>query len=257
MIVDSDGVMVTLRGKKGVPGLQERLATLSARMVANELLLCCGEDTRLVGVQVTKKVGVTVHGKTRPAFDQGNQAAAWLSERLGGTYRLVMADATNAVCDQRLGGGMSRIRFQDGAQIMMIDRAAVEELSELIDDPEMPPEELVRRFRPNLVIGGSDVEAHALDSCHGVWIGDAYFENTGPCERCPIPRVAGDGSMGPEPDKTLATFRRGRHIVNALPEPLRAGVKAAKVHFGTNFVRTSGREFVVRGRMPVHLVFPS
>jgi uncharacterized protein YcbX len=66
----------------------------------------------------------------------------------------------------------------------------------------------MNRFRPNLVI--SDARPFAEDFWQRVTIGDTVLRALKACERCVITTVdQAEGVLkGPEPLKTLATFRR-------------------------------------------------
>lgn len=71
----------------------------------------------------------------------------------------------------------------------------------------------MNRFRPNLVVSGSD--AFAEDDWATVRIGDAVFRSTKPCERCAITTV--EQSRGEfdvkEPLKNLASYRMAKYVM--------------------------------------------
>src|SRR6185295_12047354 len=90
------------------------------------------------------------------------------------------------------------------------------------------------RFRPNLVVAGSD--AFAEDDWRSIRVGEARFGSTKPCERCVITTVdqAMGKKTGKEPLKTLASFRTARDI---MPDRIDAlGVDPTAVLFGQNLV---------------------
>jgi len=137
------------------------------------------------------------------AIDQGETAAAWLSQVLGQTARLV-----------RIGTGYSRpvkptqpaanqVSFADGYPLLLISEASLADLNRRMPEP-VPMD----RFRPNLVISGCD--AYDEDRWQQIRINEVTFNLISACERCIIttPNQATGSRHGPEPLKTLATYRR-------------------------------------------------
>ncbi|MBW4467965.1 MAG: MOSC domain-containing protein [Pegethrix bostrychoides GSE-TBD4-15B] len=174
---------------------------------------------------------VEVWGDRTLAIDQGETAAAWLSETLGQSVRLV-----------RLGEGYSRpvkpaplaahqVSFADGYPLLLISEASLADLNQRL--PEALP---MNRFRPNLVVSGC--EAYAEDSWQQIRIDSVTFDLVSPCERCAITTTDQDtGSRaGTEPLKTLATYRR----------------TAGGVIFGQNLVHQTHGE--VRSGSPVEIL---
>jgi uncharacterized protein YcbX len=86
----------------------------------------------------------------------------------------------------------------------------------------------INRFRPSMVIAGGD--AHDEDRFGRiVTSGGVEFEGKTLCERCPVPMIDQETAvMGKEPNKTLATYRRGRHLKD---HPY---LKPNAVYFGRN-----------------------
>jgi uncharacterized protein YcbX len=86
------------------------------------------------------------------------------------------------------------------------------------------------RFRPNLVVGGS--EPFAEDGWGKVRIGPVTLHVVKPCARCVITTVdQGAATKTREPLRTLATFRRkgnkvlfGQNLVHDGEGVLRAGI---------------------------------
>lgn len=127
------------------------------------------------------------------AVESVNQA---LSEALGVRCRLlaIRADVFRVKSD---------VAFHDDSPILIISESSLEELNRRLEVP-LP----MNRFRPNIVVR----EATPFDEDGWQWImiGDAVFRAVKPCERCVTTTVdQAIGVMnGPEPLKTLATFRR-------------------------------------------------
>ena len=99
----------------------------------------------------------------------------------------------------------------------MVTAAALDELNQRLEAP-VP----MSRFRPNLVVAGAP--AHAEDGWRRVRVGEVELELVKPCARCVATTIDMDAGApaGPEPLRTLATYRRGpRGLVrfgqNAVP----------------------------------------
>lgn len=150
------------------------------------------------------------------AIDQGDEVAAWLSDYLGQSCRLVrMADFTV----RRLDEGYSKtgqVGFADGFPFLLISEASLADLNARLAEP-VP----INRFRPNIVVAGA--ESYAEDGWNAIRIGTLEFRIVKPCARCVIITVdQSTGNKGTEPLKTLATYRRsdggvmfGQNLVHA------------------------------------------
>ena len=127
------------------------------------------------------------------AVDSVNQA---LSEALGVRCRLlsIRADVFRVKSD---------VAFHDDSPILIISESSLEELNRRLAVP-FP----MNRFRPNIVV--RDAAPFDEDGWQRITIGDAVFCAVKTCERCVITTVdqAIGVASGPEPLKTLATFRR-------------------------------------------------
>lgn len=95
------------------------------------------------------------------------------------------------------------------------------------------------RFRPNLVVTGS--APFAEDTWSRFRIGTVVFRAGGPCARCVVTTTDQEtADRGPEPLRTLATFRRDPQ------EP-------TNVNFGQNLIHES-KSGVLRVGDPVELL---
>lgn len=169
---------------------------------------------------------VTIWRDTIPAFDAGEQAAAWLSEYLQTPCRLVeMPDSTQRAVNPAFSMPGDVVSFADGYPYMLIGQASLEDLNVRMATPLS-----MRRFRPNLVINGA--EPFAEDSWKRVRIGHIVFRVAKSCERCIIPTVDPESGMfaGKEPLRTLATYRKvgskvlfGRQLIAESTGTLRVG----------------------------------
>jgi uncharacterized protein len=159
---------------------------------------------------------VTIWRDTVVAHDAGESAAAWLSAYLGVPCQLVrMPDTTRRVVNQAFGGPEDVVSFADGYPFLLIGQASLDDLNARMSAP-LP----MRRFRPNLVVAGT--EPFAEDAWKRIRIGEVAFRVVKPCARCIIPTIDPDEGdfAGKEPLRTLATFRK----------------VGSKVHFGQNLI---------------------
>ena len=100
MVVDTAGRFVTQR-------TEPRLASIATAITASSLTLTVpgAEPLHLPLDQSGVAAAVTVWRDTVPGIDQGPAAAAWLSARLSGAYRLVRFDpAARRFCNPEYAG---------------------------------------------------------------------------------------------------------------------------------------------------------
>ena len=110
-----------------------------------------------------------------------------------------------------------QVAFADGYPLLLIGQASLEDLSQKVGrELEM------LRFRPNLVIEGS--EAYAEDSWKRIRIGDVEFRVVKSCARCILTTIdpqTGERSADREPLASLQKYRSeadgavfGQNLVN-------------------------------------------
>jgi uncharacterized protein YcbX len=162
--------------------------------------------------------GVTIWRDTLRVPDAGDAAGAWLSEFIGKPTRLVQVPLDRARTTQAgYGKDDDQVAFADGFPLLLIGQASLEDLSSKVGRPlEM------LRFRPNLVIEGS--EAYAEDSWKRIRIGDVEFRVVKSCSRCILTTIdpqTGERSDDREPLATLQKYRAeedgamfGQNLVN-------------------------------------------
>jgi uncharacterized protein YcbX len=97
----------------------------------------------------------------------------------------------------------NRVPFHDDAPLLVISQLSLDELNRRLPTP-VP----MNRFRPSVVLAGSD--PFEEDDWQRIAIGETEFTAVKQCVRCAITTVdqAEGVFRGPEPLKTLATFRR-------------------------------------------------
>jgi uncharacterized protein YcbX len=149
--------------------------------------------------------GVTIWGDSFRVPDAGESAAAWTSEFIGKSTRLVyVPEHRTRTFKSGLGLSGDRVAFADGFPLLLIGEASLQDLSGKVGRPlEM------LRFRPNLVIEGG--EAFAEDDWRRIRIGGVDFRHISACARCILttadPRT-GERSADREPLMTLARYRK-------------------------------------------------
>lgn len=154
----------------------------------------------------------------------------WFSDVLGTDCQLVyMPDDSRRSVNPRFDRGGEIVSFADGYPLMAIGEASLADLNSRLE-ASLP----MNRFRPNLVVSGSD--AYAEDDWTKVRIGDAGFRSTKPCERCVMTTVEQSRGEfdGKEPLRTLATYRMAKDVIPERFESLGVGPNA--VLFGQNLI---------------------
>ncbi|WP_424183447.1 MOSC domain-containing protein [Actinokineospora sp. G85] len=140
------------------------------------------------------------------AVDQGEDAARWCSEVLGRQVRLVGVTPEH----DRDGWGEhpGKIGFSDAHALSMISESSLDALNDRIADGGGKPVPM-DRFRPNIVVSGW-TEPHTEDTVRELGIGTADLGFSTKAIRCAVPTVdqrTGERD-GPEPTRTLASYRR-------------------------------------------------
>lgn len=131
-----------------------------------------------------------------------DHGSAWFSRVLGADVQLVfMPDETRRPVDPDYARSGDIVSFADGFPLLVVNRASLVALGEEVD---------VRRFRPNVVVGGA--AAWAEDDWRALAIGDMTLRTPKPCARCTIPAVDPDtAAITKEPLRTLAKLRTRDH----------------------------------------------
>ncbi|MFB7130118.1 MOSC domain-containing protein [Streptomyces sp. NPDC056237] len=141
------------------------------------------------------------------AADQGDEVAEWFSEALGAKSRLVRV----APGFDRDGWGDTpgKVNFADAHAVLVASTASLDDLNARIaarGDAEPVP---MDRFRPNIVLTGND-EPHFEDRVRRMTLGSVELAYSVRAMRCNVPLVdqRTGRRAGPEPVRTLATYRR-------------------------------------------------
>lgn len=175
---------------------------------------------------------VQVWGDTVEAEDLGDACAGWLAQAIGQPCRLVVFphDVHRAV-DPAYATPQDQVGFADGFPLLLLSEATLLDIKARIPDCDWTLDQLVRRFRPNLVVSGT--EPYAEDQWRRIRIGGIDLRVVKPCSRCVIPTIDPDsGEKGREPVPTLAQYRRradgaiyvGQNVIHDAPGELAVGM---------------------------------
>ncbi|MEW2613864.1 MOSC N-terminal beta barrel domain-containing protein [Streptomyces sp. NPDC047880] len=151
---------------------------------------------------------VDLFGTACQGIDQGDDAAHWLSDLLGAPSRLVRVPPEHDRVTDGLTPGTSG--YADSCALHVISRSTLDLLDQRMTDRGAGPLPL-DRFRPNLVVDGWD-DPHTEDRAHRLRIGGTEVAYAKLAIRCAVTLVDQHTGTraGPEPLRTLATYRRAR-----------------------------------------------
>jgi uncharacterized protein YcbX len=197
MVVDLAGRLVTQREAPQLALVRPALETGGLVLRAPGM-----PELRLPLVPAARdRVRVEVWRDVVEAVPVSPDAAQWLSRYLGGLVRLVwMPDDVVRPTDPRYAEGY-RVSFADGFGFLLISEASLADLNRRLATP-LP----MNRFRPNLVLSGT--EPFAEDGWRELRVGGLALRVVKPCGRCVVTTTDQEtGERGPEPLRTLATFR--------------------------------------------------
>jgi uncharacterized protein len=223
LVVDAEGRFLTQRA-------HPRMALIETALTKNELVLSSLNHGSVrvpfqPKTQNAKPKTVTVWKDTVTADDCGDEPAAWLSDFLSLPCRLVQAGAaySRPLPARKLPSPLAQgpspaheVSFADGYPFLIILEESLADLNTRLGTP-LP----MNRFRPNLVVAGA--APYAEDTWGRFRIGSVVFHGATRCGRCVI--ITTDqftAARGPEPLRTLATYRRdadgtvmyGRNLVH-------------------------------------------
>jgi uncharacterized protein len=137
-----------------------------------------------------------------------HKADDWFSGYLAHEVMLAyMPESVVRTVDAQYAPDGGRASFADGFPFLLVGEASLADLNARLAAP-VP----MNRFRPNLVVSGS--RAFAEDGWRHVAIGGIPMQVVKPCARCVVTTTDQETlERGPEPLRTLATFRRQEHKV--------------------------------------------
>ncbi|ATW48140.1 MOSC domain-containing protein [Streptomyces peucetius] len=186
-------------------------------------------------------VAVDPEGEPRPvslfdkpvghAADQGEEAAEWFSDVLGEKLRLVRVP--DGFDRDGWGETPGKVGFADAHAVLVVSQASLDGLNARIEAAGGKPVPM-DRFRANIVLDGC-AQPHDEDLMRRLEFkgvaGPAELAHSVRAMRCAVPLVDQRTGLraGPEPVRTLATYRREPAYDNKVS----FGAKAAVVREGT------------------------
>ena len=198
MLIDANGQFVTQREQSRLSLVDTTLEGESLKLAApglEPLALPLRHESgalRAVQIWLDEALGA-VHA----------QGSAWFSAYLGAPHQLVyMPDAHRRQVNPSRAKAGDIVAFADGYPFLVISEASLADLNARLETPLS-----MQRFRPNIVIGGT--QPFAEDSYAQVRIGEISFRGPKRCERCVITTIDPEtGEQGKEPLRTLSHYRR-------------------------------------------------
>lgn len=200
MLVDDANQFMTQR---------EFPAMARIEVTADKSGLTVSIDGRMLEIPVVPDTGnleiVTVWNSKVGVIVYDNDVNQWFSEILQSDCRLVLmteASKRKVNPDYAVRKYHDTVSFADGYPFMLIGENSLADLNSRLAVP-LP----MNRFRPNMVVSGSDIFAE--DTWKKIRIGTTIFHIVKPSERCVITTIdqARGEKDGKEPLKTLATYR--------------------------------------------------
>jgi uncharacterized protein YcbX len=171
-----------------------------------ERLTLCAQEIEDLDVDVRlddPRREVHLFGTSYSGIDQGEPAAEWLTTVLGVPSRLVRVPPEHRrVTEGWIPGSAG---YADSGAVHVISGATLDELNRRLGASRVP----MSRFRPNIVVEGW-LEPHEEDRVRCVVIGNAELGFAKLAIRCAITMIDQRSGVkaGPEPLRTLATYRR-------------------------------------------------
>ncbi|MEM8640603.1 MAG: MOSC N-terminal beta barrel domain-containing protein [Cyanobacteria bacterium P01_G01_bin.54] len=226
MIVNETGKFITQRELPQLAQIAVTWDTQALTLAVEDALAPCVVPLDYAG----DEQAVQVWRSHTTAIDQGDAAAAWLSQCLGRSVRLVRQSPhyIRPINPEYAGADNVPVSFADGYPVLVTNTASLADLNERLaqkygDRTHNIP---MNRFRPNLVVA-SDAP-FAEDDWSALQIGAVELALVKACDRCIVTTTdqqRGTRSPDQEPLKTLATFRtrRGQGILfgeNGIPKQL-------------------------------------
>jgi uncharacterized protein YcbX len=237
MLTDRDGMFFTQRETP-------KMAAIAVRVDSGQLIVE-SESAGTLNIpfepdRATRQKVVVWQSEVAGEVYDG-EVSEWFSDVLGRSCQLVlMPEASERHVSEKFDRGGDIVSFADGYPLLVIGEGSLAEVNERLHDKyrsEEYGEKLplpINRFRPNLVVQGSD--PFEEDNWAKIRVGEAIFRVAKPCARCVMTTVdqARGEFDGKEPLKTIASFRMAKDVFPDTFESL--GQTANAVLFGENLI---------------------
>lgn len=218
MIVDHDGAQVTQREAPRLclvtPGLVSAGAEHDTPTATHLTLTAPGVGSVTLPVDAAgQQIEVSVWDDNATAICSAPEVDVWLSDFLERDVRVVRFGEVGEV----QGRLWQRVAFPDSLPFLLIGQGSLDDLNGRLTVAGSPAVEM-KRFRPNLVVSGS--EPFAEDGWRRLTIGELGFSVAKPCARCMITTIdQATAAVGREPLRTLAGYRTAAHGVSQSGAP--------------------------------------
>lgn len=223
MVVSVEGVFRTQRRDPRLALVRPTVSTDGSRLTLVSAEPDGGHGALHLDVTTSApRRDVDLFGATYLGIDQGDEAAAWLTDLLGTPSRLVRVPPEHDRKTDGLTPGTSG--YADSSALHLLSRSSLALLNTRMAERDAPPLGM-DRFRPNIVIdshpegwhGGEgedwSAEPNAEDRIRRMTIGKTELGYAKLAVRCAVTLVdqeAGAGG-GREPLRTLAGYRRASY----------------------------------------------
>ena len=178
MVISEDGIFRTQRRHPRLALVQPTISTDGTRLTLDT---ADTDDSTArhgtVGIEVTTSAprrDVDLFGAPFQGIDQGDDAAAWLSEFLGSPSRLVRVPPEHDRIADGLTPGPSG--YADSSAVHLISRSSLTLLNRQMAERGAPPLPM-NRFRPNIVVDSRPDDSHGHDSDGGDWAAVPHTED--------------------------------------------------------------------------------
>ena len=235
MVVDTAGEFVTQRELPRMALIQPTLKTEEMILRAPGMLAL-----HIALDRVEERCQVRVWRDTLAAWDMGPLCAQWFTDFLGRPLRLARFDpeARRLASREWTGAIEAETAFQDGYPLLVVTSAAVVEVNRRLALTGVGAVTM-KRFRPNIVLGGLDAngEDHVDEIVFETGDGPVRLKLVKPGARCPIPDVDPvTAETGHAVGDVLAQYRADPRLDGAIT-------------FGMNAVIVEGFDRVLRPGM--------
>ncbi|WP_345058100.1 MOSC domain-containing protein [Streptomyces rameus] len=219
MVVSEDGVYRTQRRHPRLALIQPTISHDGSRLTLDSVHTASSYGT--VHLDVTTSAArrdVDLFGATFQGIDQGDEAAAWLSEFLGTASRLVRVPPDHdRIADGWIPGPSG---YADSSAVHLLSRSSLPCLNQRMATEYGAPPLSMDRFRPNIVVDsgkgqGSDSAdwadiPHTEDRARRIRINAAELGYAKLAVRCAVTLVNQEAGIrdGREPLRALARYRR-------------------------------------------------
>ncbi|XP_064594606.1 molybdenum cofactor sulfurase-like [Liolophura sinensis] len=227
MIISDSGVSLSQKREPKLCQLQPQLDLKQRKLILNFR----GVSPHVVPIDLPPRdasksppCSSKVCGDRVSGTDCGDEVSDWLAKALGRPGCRLIQQACDDERQSKLKDAdkttkqtSAPMALTNQSQFLLINRASVARLQEKLqenqekfhDEPVMDTENLIDRFRGNLVIKGK--EAFEEESWNLIRIGEISFVSQGRCSRCQM--VSMDqrtGEKNNEPLRTLGSWRGGK-----------------------------------------------